>query len=109
MTFKVNNGNSMNKTKEEILQDLQEIRNIGPKMALKLYEAGIYDLKTIKRIGTEDVYLMVDESGGFCGTHHAAYLYAIEAAIIDCAWQDVPANRKIELKEFTKNLRGYRG
>lgn len=91
--------------KSEILTKLEKIKNIGPKMALKLYNAGIYDFDSLCRIGTEDVYLMIDESGGFCGTHHAGYLYAIEAAIINCKWQDIPEDRKKELKEFGKKLR----
>ena len=91
--------------KEKAINKLKKIRNIGPAMAEKLYNAGIYDLESMIKIGTEDVYLMIDESLGFCGTHHAAYLYAIEAAIIDCAWQDVPEDRKTELKEFSKRLR----
>lgn len=91
--------------KESAINRLKKIRNIGPVMAEKLYDAGIYDLESMIKIGTEDVYLMIDESLGFCGTHHAGYLYAIEAAIIDCAWQDVPEDRKIELKEFAKRLR----
>ena len=91
--------------KQTAIAKLEKIRNFGPKMAEKCYNAGIYDLETIKRIGTEDVYLMLDEAGQFCGTHHAAYLYAIEAAIIDCAWQDVPQHRKQELKDFSKRLR----
>jgi|DEB0MinimDraft_10_1074344.scaffolds.fasta_scaffold59923_2 DNA transformation protein len=96
----------MNDTeKQEIIEKLKTIKNIGPKMAEKLYNAGIYDFESLVRIGTEDVYLMVDESGGFCGTHHAAYLYAIEAAIINCRWQDVPEDRKNELKDFAKKLR----
>jgi len=93
------------KEKQEIIERLKAIKNIGPKMAEKLYNAGIYDFESLVRIGTEDVYLMVDESGGFCGTHHAAYLYAIEAAIINCRWQDVPEDRKNELKDFAKKLR----
>ncbi len=77
-------------SKEEVIDKLEEIRNIGSKMAEKLYNAGIYNFQSLVKIGTEDVYIMIDESGGFCGTHHAAYLYAIEAAIINCRWQDVP-------------------
>lgn len=96
----------MNDTeKQEIIEKLKAIKNIDPKMAEKLYNAGIYDFESLVRIGTEDVYLMVDESGGFCGTHHAAYLYAIEAAIINCRWQDVPEDIKNELKDFAKKLR----
>lgn len=92
-------------SKEAILKELEQIRNIGPKMADKLYDAGIYDFESLVRIGTEDAYLMIDESGGFCGTHHAGYLYALEAAIIDCQWHDVPEHRKEELKAFAKKLR----
>jgi len=94
-----------NKAKEGILEDLKKIKNIGPEMAKKLYNAGIYDFESMSKIGTEDVYLMIDESGGFCGTNHAAYLYAIEAAIINCKWQDVPEGRKKDLKEFARKLR----
>lgn len=93
------------KNKQKIIEKLKKIKNIGPKMAEKLYNAEIYDYESLVRIGTEDVYLMIDDSGGFCGTYHAAYLYAIEAAIIDCKWQDVPENRKNELKIFAKKLR----
>lgn len=94
-----------NLTKQQILDNLIKIRNIGPVLAEKLYNAGIYDFDSMVQIGTEDVYMMIDESAGFCGTHHAGYLYAIEAAIINCKWQDVSEDRKIELKEFTKKLR----
>ena len=87
----------MTDKKEQIINRLTKIRNIGPKMAEKLYNAEIFDFESMVRIGTEDVYLMIDESGGFCGTHHAGYLYAIEAAIVNCAWQDVVEHRKKEL------------
>ncbi len=92
-------------SKAQTIERLKQIRNIGPRMAEKLYRAGLYSLEDLKRYGTEDVYIKVDESGGFCETHHAAYMYAIEAAIIGCAWQDVPKSRKEELKEFAKRLR----
>ena len=92
-------------SRTHIIEELQTIRNIGPKMAEKLFDAGIYDHESMIQIGTEDVYLMIDETGGFSDSHHAGYLYAIEAAIIDCAWQDVPDSRKEELKAFAKSLR----
>ena len=92
--------------RQDIINKLIRIKNIGPKMAQKLYNAGIYDFDSMVRIGAEDIYLMIDESGGFCGTHHAAYLYAIEGAITNCSWQNIPKFRKDELKEFTRNLRG---
>ncbi len=91
--------------KTEIIDNLIKIRNIGPKMAEKLYNAEIYSFDELVKLGAEECYIKIDESGGFCGTHHAAYLYAIEAAIIDCQWQNIPESRKIELKEFTKKLR----
>jgi hypothetical protein len=74
-----------------------------------LYNAGIFDFESMVRTGTEDVYLMIDESAGFYGTHHAGYLHAIEAAIIGCAWQKVPEVRKLELKDFARSLRASGG
>lgn len=91
--------------KLEIISDLIKIKNIGPKMAEKLYNAEIYNFNFLEKLGTEEAYLKIDESGGFCGVHHAAYLYAIEGAITDCDWRNIPDQRKIELKEFAKRLR----
>ena len=97
----------MNNNQEQIIEQLLKIRNIVPVMAKKLYNAGIYDFDSLKKLGTEDAYMIVDESGGFCGTHHAAYLYALEASIINCKWQDFPEERKEELKDFAKSLRNH--
>jgi DNA transformation protein len=92
--------------KNKIIGKLINIKNIGPKMAEKLYNAEIYNIDSMQKVGTEDVYLKIDESGGFCGVHNAVYLYAIEGAITDCSWADIPEERKRELKDFTKTLRG---
>ena len=46
--------------KEKVISKLVDIRNIGPKMAEKIYNAGIYHSDSMVRIGTEDVYLMID-------------------------------------------------
>ena len=58
----------MIRKKQKIIEKLKAIKNIGPKMAEKLYNAGIYDFESLVRIGTEDVYLMIDESGGKLGS-----------------------------------------
>lgn len=90
--------------RQATIRQLQKIRNIGPAMAKKLYDAEIYRLEDLIELGAEDAYIRIDESGGFCGIHHPAYLYALEGAIIDCAWQDLPTERKKELQSFAARL-----
>ncbi|MCP8351831.1 TfoX/Sxy family protein [Candidatus Synchoanobacter obligatus] len=90
--------------RQETISQLKKIKNIGPAMAKKLYDAEIYRLEDLIELGAEEAYIKIDESGGFCGIHHPAYLYALEGAIIDCAWKDLPQERKHELKAFAARL-----
>ena len=83
----------------------KELKNIGPKVATKLINANITSLAQLKEIGAEEAYIRILESGGFCGTHHAAYLYALEGAIQECSWLNISEFKKLEFKEFTADLR----
>ena len=44
------------------------------------------------------------ENGDSYGDHNAAYLYALEGAIGECDWSDVPDSVKEEYKQFTQGL-----
>jgi hypothetical protein len=43
-------------------------------------------------------------AGDSYGDFNAAYLYALEAAIRDCDWLDIPDKIKQDYKEYAQNL-----
>ena len=83
----------------------QSLKNIGPKTASQLINAGIDTPKKLRDRGAKQAFMDIQASGGFCGCFNAAYLYALEGAILDCDWRDIPEKRKSEFKEFTSELR----
>ena len=89
-------------TQEQLAKAL---RNIGPIVAQKLINAGIDTPEKLRQLGAKKAYLKILESGGFCGTFHAAYLYALEGAILDCDWRAIPKKTKDEFKAYTEELR----
>jgi DNA transformation protein len=89
-------------TAEELTK---ELRNIGPIVAKKLINAGIDTPAKLKKAGAKKAYLRIFQTGGFCGRFHAAYLYALEGAILDCDWRAIPEEKKREFKAFTEELR----
>lgn len=89
-------------TVEELAKSL---RNIGPVTAKQLVNAGIDTPQKLKKLGAEKAFMRILQSGGFCGTFHAAYLYALWGAIHDCDWRFIPEKKKQEFKDFTEELR----
>ncbi len=87
------------------LQLAKSLRNIGPVVAQKLIIAGVDTPEKLKKYGAKEAYLRILRSGGFCGKFHAAYLYALEGAIIDCDWRRLPKSKQAEFKKFTEEIR----
>jgi DNA transformation protein and related proteins len=79
--------------------------NIGVKTAKQLIHAGIDTPEKLAEMGAKEAYLRIGDSGGGCGTYHAAYLYALWGAIHHCDWLHIPEEKKREFKAFTKTLR----
>ena len=87
-------------------EELQEaLRNIGPVCARQLVEIGIDTPEKLKKLGAVKTYEKLLTSGVQCGCINAAYLYALEGAINNCDWRDLPEKRKEEFKTYTANLR----
>jgi DNA transformation protein len=82
-----------------------QLRNIGPTTAQALINAGITTPASLRALGAKEAFLRLHESGAFCGTFHAAYLYALEGAIRDCDWREIPEEDKVDFKAFTQMLR----
>ena len=71
-----------------------KLRNIGPKSAAWLRQVGLRSLEDIAAVGTVDVFMKVRRAGFKPSLN---LLYALEGALNDCHWQEVPDARRIEL------------
>lgn len=72
----------------------QKMRNIGPKSTAWLRQVGLRSLEEIAAIGTVEAFMKVRRAGFKPSLN---LLYALEGAVLDCHWQDVPDARRTEL------------
>ena len=72
----------------------QKMRNIGPKSAAWLRQVGLRSLEEIAAIGTVEAFMKVRRAGFKPSLN---LLYALEGALLDCHWQEVPDDRRTEL------------
>ena len=71
-----------------------KMRNIGPKSAAWLRQVGLRSLEDIAAIGTVDAFMKVRRAGFKPSLN---LLYALEGALQNCHWQEVPEARRSEL------------
>ncbi len=94
---------------EKVVKDLaKQLRNIGPKLAAKLVDAGIDSPEKLRRIGAKKAFEKMYADGDSYGDFNAAYLYALEGAIRDCDWLDIPEKIKLEYKKYAQNLQAQK-
>jgi DNA transformation protein len=92
-------------TTEKVAKDLaKKLRNVGPKLAAKLVEARIDTPEKLKQIGAKKAFKKMYPAGDSYGDFNAAYLYALEGAIRDCDWLDIPEKIKNEYRVYAQNL-----
>lgn len=72
----------------------EKMRNIGPKSAAWLRQVGLRTHEDIAAIGTVEAFMRVKRAG-FKPTLNL--LYAIEGALGNCHWQEIPDDRRNEL------------
>ncbi|KAG1707609.1 hypothetical protein GQR58_003272 [Nymphon striatum] len=82
----------------------KQLKNVGPKLAERLIEVQIDTPEKLKEMGAKSAYLKMYEQGDAYGDFNAAYIYALEGAIQDCDWLDLPEELKQEYREFSQNL-----
>lgn len=85
--------------------ELQHLRNLGKTSAQWLHAVGIHSLSDLKRLGAVDAYRAV-KARGFKASK--VLLYAIEGALLDVHWNDIPAERKEALNRQVDLLAGAR-
>jgi TfoX/Sxy family transcriptional regulator of competence genes len=76
-----------------------KLRNIGPKSAAWLRQVGLRTREDLAAVGTVEAFMRVKRAG-FKPTLNL--LYAIEGALQDCHWQEVPDTRRSELIAATE-------
>ena len=71
--------------------ELQHLRNLGKTSAQWLHAVGIHSISDLRRLGAVDAYRAV-KARGFRASK--VLLYAIEGALLDVHWNDIPPERK---------------
>ena len=83
---------------------MQKLRNIGPKCAAHLVKAGVDTPQKLKKIGAKKAFLQICGQS-YLNCFNAAYLYALQGAIDDVDWREIPRSQKNDFKLFTAELR----
>ena len=81
--------------------ELQHLKNLGKTSAQWLHAVGIHSAADLKRLGAVDAYRAV-KARGFRASK--VLLYAIEGALLDVHWNDIPAERKEALNRQVELL-----
>lgn len=72
----------------------EKLRNIGPKSAAWLRQVGLHTRQDLVDAGPIDAFMRVKRAGFKPSLN---LLYALEGALQDCHWQEVPDARRSEL------------
>ena len=86
----------------------RKLKNIGPKLAQRLVSAGIDTPEKLRAMGATAAFEKMYGHGDRYGDFNAAYLYALEGAIRDCDWLDIPEHVKREYKNYARRLQTSR-
>ena len=72
----------------------EKLRNIGPKSMAWLRQTGIRSLDDLKAVGSLNAFVRIKRAGFKPSLN---LLYALEGAVLDCHWQELPDDRRSEL------------
>ena len=86
----------------------RQLRNVGPAMAKKMLAAGIDTPDKLRELGAKEAYKLMYATGDSYGDHNAAYLHALEGAIRDCDWADIPDTIRQEHQKFANELQALK-
>ena len=77
------------------------MRNIGPKSSEWLASVGVYTLDDVVSLGVVETYKRV--KAAYPERVSLNLLYALQAALLDLPWNELPPDMKIELKQQVEN------
>lgn len=73
-----------------------KLRNIGPKSAAWLRQVGLHTPQDLAEAGPVEAFMRVRRAGFKPSLN---LLYALEGALLDCHWQEVPEPRRQQLAQ----------
>jgi DNA transformation protein len=76
------------------MNNQEKLRNIGPKSAAWLRQVGLRTREDLTEVGAVDAFMRVKRAGFKPSLN---LLYALEGALRDCHWQEVPEDRRTVL------------
>lgn len=76
------------------------LRNIGPVSAKWLETVGVHDLEDLQALGAVETFLRVRDAGFEASLH---LLWALQGALMDIHWADIPPKIKDELKDAIRH------
>ena len=82
------------------MSELAGLRNIGPTTAAWLADIGISTVEDLDALGSVATYRRLKAARPAQVTIVA--LYALEAALLDIAWTDLPPDRRKQLRRLRK-------
>jgi hypothetical protein len=71
-----------------------KLRNIGPKSAAQLRQVGVRTLDDLRALGSLEAFVKLKRAGFKPSLN---LLYALEGALLDCHWQQIPEERRSDL------------
>jgi DNA transformation protein and related proteins len=77
-----------------------KIRNVGPKSAAWLRQVGVRTQEDLARLGAVEAFMKVKRAGFRPSLN---LLYALEGALADCHWADLPDERKQALLQAAES------
>lgn len=85
-------------------KELLKLKNIGARCALQLHEAHITP-QSLRILGAKEAFLRIWTRNPKSSTLCACFLYALQGAIDDVHWCDIPQAQKDDFKAFTGKIR----
>ncbi len=76
---------------------LRDLKNIGPRTESWLHAIEVYNLDDLERLGAVEVYRRLREH--FPDRVSINALYALQGAILNLPWNDLPPELKAELRQ----------
>ena len=73
----------------------EKMRNIGPKSTAWLRQVGLHTRADLEAAGPVEAYMRLRRAGFRPSLN---LLYALEGALLDCHWHDVPTERRQQLQ-----------
>lgn len=85
--------------------DFTKLRNIGPACAKDFVAMGIKDFDEMKQLGTEELLFRRFQHFSNPKKICTCWARAVEGAITDTRWNEIPDDRLAQIKKYAQNLK----